>query len=101
MNQKQFYKSTPWLRARKAYIDHRYSVDGGLCEVCGTEPGLIVHHIIWLDDVNCNDPEISLNYKNFKYECQTCHNKEVDPRREIQGRCQYGPDGEIIRATEY
>ena len=101
MNQKQFYKSTPWKRARKAYIKHRLSVDGGMCEVCRAEPGLIVHHIIWLDDVNCNDPEISLNPKNFLYECQTCHNKEKDPRRATPGRCLYGPNGEIIRNCNY
>lgn len=101
MNQKQFYKSTPWKRARQAYIDKRTSIDGGICEVCGVEPGLIVHHVIWLDDVNCNDPEISLNENNFRYECQTCHNKEIDPRREVQGRCRYGPNGEIIRASDW
>jgi 5-methylcytosine-specific restriction endonuclease McrA len=101
MTQKQFYKSGPWKRARKAFIDERIAVDGGVCQVCGQEPGLIVHHKIWLDDVNCNDPEISLNPKNFLYECQTCHNKEKDPRIATPGRCLYGPDGEIIRNSQY
>ena len=72
-----------------------------VCEVCGAELGKIVHHKIWLDDDNCNDPEISLNPSNFKLECQTCHNKERDPRKTTPGRCLYGPDGEIIRNTEY
>ena len=27
-----------------------------MCEVCHDEPGVIVHHTIWLDDINCNDP---------------------------------------------
>ena len=62
---------------------------------------MIVHHKIWLDDVNCNDPEISLNADNFLYECQTCHNKEKDPRKATAGRCLYGPQGEIIRNTQY
>lgn len=101
LTQKQFYKSTAWKRARKDYIQQRMAVDGGLCEVCGEEPGLIVHHKIWLDDMNCNDPEISLNPKNFLYECQTCHNKEKDPRRATPGRCLYGPDGEVIRNSQY
>lgn len=101
LTQKQFYRSGPWKRARKAYIDYRMAMDGGLCEVCHDEPGLIVHHKIWLDDINCNDPEVSLNPKNFKYECQTCHNKERDPRIATPGRCVYGPDGEIIRNTSY
>ena len=101
MTQKEFYKTQAWKRARAAYISVRKSVDGGLCEVCGDEPGRIVHHKIWLDDINCNDPSISLNPDNFAYECQTCHNKEQDPRRRTPGRCKYGPHGEIIRATRY
>lgn len=101
MTQKEFYKTQAWRRARYGYIAHRHSIDGGLCEKCKEEPGKIVHHKIWLDDVNCNDPEISLNYNNFCYECQTCHNKETDPRKVTAGRCLYGPNGEIIRRSEY
>lgn len=101
INQKQFYKTPAWRRARQAYIDSRLAVDGGLCEVCGVEPGRIVHHVIWLDDDNCNDPDISLNPANFLYECQTCHNKERDPRKATPGRCLYGPNGEVIRNTNY
>ena len=101
MNQKAFYKTQAWRRARQAYIATRLGVDGGLCEVCGVEPGRIVHHKIWLDDENCNDPDISLNPVNFLYECQTCHNKERDPRRGTPGRVLYGPGGEIIRNSRY
>lgn len=101
LTQKQFYKTKAWQRARQAYIQYRHATDGGLCEVCHEEPGLIVHHKIWLDDVNCNDPEVSLNPKNFKYECQTCHNKERDPRKAVGGRCLYGENGEIIRNSSY
>ena len=101
MTQKEFYKSQAWRRARAAYIRTRKAIDGGTCEVCGQEPGLIVHHTIWLDDDNCNDPDISLNPERFKYECQTCHNKEVDPRKGTPGRVRYGADGEIIRNTEF
>ena len=101
LTQKQFYKTQAWRRARRAYIDSRKAIDGGICEVCGQEPGLIVHHKIWLDDTNCNDPEISLNPDNFLYECQTCHNKEKDPRIATPGRCLYGPNGEIIRNSKY
>lgn len=101
MNQKQFYKTMAWRKSRDAYIAERMAIDGGVCEVCHAEPGKIVHHKIWLDDVNCNDPEISLNPDNYMYECQTCHNKERDPRKNTPGRCTYGPNGEIIRATEW
>ncbi len=101
MTQKQFYKSMPWRRARDAYIDERMAIDGGLCEVCGEEPGKIVHHKIWLNDDNCNDVDISLNPKNFRFECQTCHNREKNPVISTPGRCAFTADGEIIRKSEY
>lgn len=101
VTQEEFYKSGPWKRARRAFIDSRLAIDGGLCQVCGEELGKIVHHTIWLDDENCNDPSISLNLELLKYECQTCHNREVDPRKASKGRCLYGPNGEIIRNTDY
>lgn len=101
MNQKQFYKSMAWRRARAAYINHRKSIDGGMCEVCQTEAGRIVHHIVWLDDDNCNDPNIALNPMNFRYECQECHNKEKDPRKANARRYVFGANGEILRATDY
>ena len=101
MTQKQFYKSRAWKLARRAYIDTRRAIDGGLCEVCHDAPGYIVHHKVWLDDVTCNDASIALNPNNFKYECLECHNKERDPRKVTPGRVLYGPDGEIISNTDY
>lgn len=97
MTQKEFYKSQAWRKMRKAYIDMRTAIDGGMCEKCHDEIGLIVHHKIWLDDNNCNDPQISLNFDNFSYECQTCHNQERDPRRFTPGRCVFGPNGEVFQ----
>lgn len=97
MTQKEFYRSAAWRRVRDAYISRRKAIDGGICESCHDELGLIVHHVIWLDDNNCNDPSISLNPDNFRYECQTCHNKEKDPRHKAPGRVAYGPNGEILR----
>ena len=101
MTQKEFYRSQAWRRARAAYIAYRVATDGGMCEKCGQALGKIVHHKIWLDDTNCNDQEISLNPNNFRYECQECHNQERDPRLATPGRCQYGPNGEIIRNSLY
>ncbi len=102
LTQKQFYKTGPWKRARADYIARRKAIDGGVCEACGIDPGTIVpHYRIWLDDTNCNDPEVTLTPDTFKLECQTCHNREVDPRKPIPGRVRYGPDGEIIRNTDY
>lgn len=100
MLQKDFYKTQAWRRARHAYIQGRVRLDGGLCERCGLELGRIVHHKIWLNDANCTDPEVSLNPALFEYLCQTCHNREKDPET-LPGRVRYGPDGEVLRATDY
>lgn len=101
MTQKQFYKSRAWRRTRDAYIAYREAIDGGVCEVCGHELGKVVHHKTWLNNDNCNDPDVALNFKNLRYECQTCHNQERDPDRATGCRCRYGPNGEVLRDTEY
>jgi len=95
MTQKQFYKSKAWAKARASFIAYRQAIDGGLCQTCGVKLGYIVHHKIWLNDINCNDPNISLNLDNLAYECLECHNKERDPER-IPGRCYYDSDGNLI-----
>lgn len=96
MTQKEFYHSPAWRKARDAYIDKRIRVDGGICEVCHSDLGKVVHHKIWLDDINCNDPGISLNPDNFRYECQECHNKEKDPRRKPSRRYVVDEEGNIL-----
>lgn len=98
MTQREFYKSRAWRRARDAYIQRRIRLDGGICEVCRRELGKIVHHKIWLNDINCNDPEISLAESNLRYECQDCHNKEKDPSKIVAGRYRFDADGNIIPA---
>lgn len=47
-----------------------------MCEVCREEPGYIVHHKIWIDKSNIDDPETTLNFENLRYECLRCHNRE-------------------------
>ena len=97
MTRKEFYHSMAWRRCRDAYINARFIVDGGMCEVCRRELGRIVHHKIWLTDQNVHDLDVALNPRNLRLECWTCHNKEADPERETPGRVRYGPDGEIIQ----
>lgn len=101
MTQTEFYKTQAWRRTRRAFISRRLAIDGGLCQICGEQPGKIVHHVIWLDDENCNDPQISLNPELLRYECLACHNKEQDPRKARPGRCRYGANGEILRNSDY
>lgn len=73
---KAFYNSQAWRNARQSYINYRLSVDGGMCEVCHEQLGYIVHHKINLNPININDPNISLNRDNLRYECKWCHDRE-------------------------
>lgn len=67
---KDFYKSKAWKICRSSYIK---SVNG-VCERCGSV-GYIVHHKIHLDEININNPEVSLNWDNLEYLCLECHNQ--------------------------
>lgn len=91
---KKFYDSSAWKKSRAAYIAYRRSVDGGMCETCHAVPGYIVHHKTELSPENINDPEITLNFKNFKYDCQICHNKERERREEAERLVVYEFDAE-------
>ncbi len=72
---KAFYRSRKWIKCRNAYIGHRTTVDGGLCEECREKPGYIVHHKAALTQDNISDPEVSLNSRNLMYVCKECHDK--------------------------
>lgn len=75
---KHFYKSKAWRQCRDAYFAYRH----GLCERC-QRPGKIVHHKIYLNPSNINDPDISLNWQHLELLCQDCHNKEHHERRSV------------------
>lgn len=72
----KFYKTKAWERCRAAYL----SSVGGLCERCKQEgrivPAEIVHHKIYLQEENYQDPSIALNFDNLEALCQNCHNQE-------------------------
>jgi len=91
---KTFYRSCAWRRTRAAYIAYRKAIDGGLCESCKSNLGKIVHHKMWLNESNILNPDVALNFKNLRLECQTCHNAEKE--KVDCGCCRYGLDGEIL-----
>lgn len=98
---KTFYASKEWQKCRSAYISHRRSVDGGMCETCHERPGYIVHHKEELTPDNINDPDITLGFNNLKYDCLECHNQENGRgSKEVPGLVQYtfGTDGEMVVA---
>ena len=94
---KAFYNSDKWKRCRAAYIAYRKSVDGGMCETCHDVLGYIVHHKTELNPHNIMDPEVALDFKNLKYDCLECHNKEHG-KDVVAGLAEYdfSPDGQII-----
>ena len=73
---KVFYQSKAWKDCRASYIASVY----GLCERCEAKGtfinGDIVHHKVYLNAVNINDPNITLNHKHLEYLCIECHNTE-------------------------
>ena len=70
---KSFYNSKKWKDARKAYVDNRIRIDGGICEKCKNKPGVELHHIEHLTPGNINDPDITINPDNLMLLCKDCH----------------------------
>ena len=69
-----FYRSKAWRMCRSEYLRVN-----PLCEECLKRgqftPAILVHHKIFLNEKNINDPNISLNFKNLEALCLDCHNK--------------------------
>ncbi len=78
-----FYRSLEWKRCRDAYMKKA----NHLCERCMAEgiyePAKIVHHKIYLNSENVNDPSIAFNFDNLEALCEAHHNREhfKDERR--------------------
>lgn len=72
---KKFYSSAAWQSCRNAYAKKA----NYLCENCLRKgiykPGVIVHHLIELDPINIEHPEIALNFDNLELLCRDCHAK--------------------------
>ena len=73
---KPFYNSSTWKAVRKAYINHRIEIDGGLCETCHERPGVIVHHIDNLNEDNISNRNITASFDNLRLDCKFCHDRE-------------------------
>ena len=96
---RSFYYSTAWKKCRKAYIAHRNSIDGGMCEECHEHPGYIIHHRIELTPDNITDPNITLNMDNLMYVCHDCHNRIHGNVTDLPERAilyTFGPDGSPV-----
>lgn len=97
---KEFYKSKRWQSCRTSYIDKRLLIDGGICEMCGEQPGYIVHHKVKLTPGNINDPQISLNHDLLEFVCKNCHDKEhfedIHGKKANKSKVEFDLDGEPI-----
>lgn len=78
---KQLYKSKAWQHCRASYLKQV----GGLCERCLSEglitPAAIVHHKIYLNPDNVNDPAVALNFSNLEALCRRHHAEEHTGKR--------------------
>ena len=106
---RKFYSSKAWQSCRNEYMKRAHH----LCENCLRKgiykPAEIVHHVIELDPVTIERPEIALNFDNLEAVCRECHNEYHDnrgrwskinqakrERRDQSNRYVIGPNGEIF-----
>ena len=106
---RKFYSSKAWQSCRNEYMKRAHH----LCENCLRKgiykPAEIVHHVIELDPVTIERPEIALNFDNLEAVCRECHNELHDnrgrwakinqakrERRDQSNRYVVGPNGEIF-----
>lgn len=68
---KKIYNSGKWKKLRNSYM----AQVNYICERCGSAAS-IVHHKIYINADNVNDPNITLSKNNLEALCYDCHNKE-------------------------
>ena len=92
-----FYRRPAWKKCRAAFIKHRQSIDGGLCQRCHEHLGRIVHHRTHLTAETIDNPDICYGFDNLEFVCLDCHNIEHGYKREIIGvKYAFDPDGNPI-----
>lgn len=106
---KDFYHSKVWNQVRK----NIWLKQNLLCNRCGLPvyvDGLsdylpkekrrtgIVHHKIYLDNINVYDDNIALNEDNLEGICIDCHNKEHFKTNGIRNDYLFDDDGNIKKA---
>ena len=76
-----FYKSKAWQNCRNSYMK---SV-GHLCEDCLKQGKIVpaeeVHHIVWLNESNIHDPNVTLNWSNLVALCREHHRQRHGARQ--------------------
>ncbi|MFV9511816.1 HNH endonuclease [Tepidibacillus sp. LV47] len=90
---KKFYKSKAWEETRNAYYISKY----GICERCG-RPADIVHHKVYLNPSNINNPAITLSFNNLELLCIDCHNKEHSAKLPVSDGLMFDDEGNLIQS---
>ena len=106
---RKFYSSKAWQDCRNEYMKRAHH----LCENCLRKgiykPAEIVHHVIELDPITIENPEIALNFDNLEAVCRDCHNElhenrgrwakvneKKRERRDASNRYEIGENGKIF-----
>lgn len=93
---KSFYNSKAWKKVREAYIQSKF----GLCERCGKPNSKQVHHKVYLNEQNINNPDITLNFDNFELLCDICHQKEHNEKYSpTMWGMEFDENGELIQTN--
>lgn len=75
---RKFYSSKQWQDCRNEYMTKKHH----LCENCLRKgiytPARYVHHIVELDPINIENPEVALNFDNLEAVCRACHDEYHD-----------------------
>lgn len=90
---KDFYQSINWKKTREYILSKNHY----LCQKCKERPAEIVHHIIWLNPSNINNPRITLLEDNLMPVCRECHaiiHEGVDATTD---EVMFNANGELIR----
>lgn len=93
----KFYHSKSWKQCRESYLASKY----GLCERCLDKgelvPAVIVHHKVYLNEENINDPNVALNHKNLECVCQTCHQREHFADEAVRDDVYFDSNGNLMK----
>ena len=91
-----FYDKANWKKCRNSFVSKRVSIDGGLCERCKKDLGVIVHHKIHITPKNINDPMITLNHDNLEFLCMECHAQEHMGKQPTREGLRFNEQGDLI-----
>lgn len=59
-------------------------------------PGKVVHHKTYISKGNIHDPFITLDWSNFEYLCQDCHNLEHHANALIEDGLTFDEEGNLV-----